>query len=272
MYVSLRGRPASEILDAATTNFAFLVPRDAEQPPPDAPRWPELARITTGTEAAALARQLRRPAAAPTGNPTVDFELTWRAARLAFGAATLAPDWDTQSAWIRWGLVWSLEAMATEAERRGDQRGLEGLAWLMANVGQYALLSPSAADRAQAGDATYRLASLILARDSAHAAAHNALGRVHTEVMRLSTPTRLMARMFMGSDFVSRASWAAAEHHLNEAVRLDPGMVQFRVDLAQFYALRGNGDRARLERRELERVPDRHPIDAWLRRGLASQR
>lgn len=278
LYVEMEG-PS----DAASV-LAILAPDVEPGEPPELPPWDRLAAVGDRAAAADLAswmrgvdRQLGGTAGelgdrdvepegvdAEPGVPTHPFERRWRAARLALGLGIMAEDWEARSRWHRWGILWSLEALALEPPALAPGAGTEGLFWLAAHVGRYALHSPSDPERARAADAAFRLAQRILERDPDHAGAHNVLGRSHLEVRRLPVATRLLARAFMGREFVSRTSWDGARHHLARAVELDPGLAYFRLDLALYHRARGNGERFQGEVEALLALPRRHPIDPWL--------
>lgn len=276
LYLELQGAEGAEAV------LALLVPDDGVLAPPALPSWDELGALRSGTGAEALAAGIR--GWKDEGHdPHHRFERRWRAARLALGLGIMAEEWEAQARWYGWGILWSLETMASEArlreqdgQRTGldtgrDVDGMEGLFWLAALVGRYALDSPSDPERGRAGDAAFRLASYILERDPDHAGAHNVLGRSHLEVRRLSLPMRILARAFMGGDFVSRTSWEDARRHLTRAVELDPDLIYFRLDLALYHRARGDVERFRREVDTLLQHPRRHPIDGWIQeqvRGL----
>lgn len=134
-------------------------------------------------------------------------------------------------------------------------------------------LAAAAGRRARQDDALYsaRLAvevyeqtSAILAADSMHAGAHHALGMLHAEVTRAPKLVRFVAGRVLRIDVAKRASVREAERHLRRAVELDPTMILYAVDLAEFYHRRGSEDEATALVSRLRTLRPRHPIDALI--------
>ncbi len=282
LYRQLQGVEGPDGVAAVEAILRILVPDDAGRPAPSAPAWGSLGAPMEAREAARLAANMRSAAGgtggrgsgaasgANPGDPSLRFEGRWRAARLALGLGMTARTREAKAHWHRWGILWALEAVAAEAEqpgsggaRRGE--GTEGLYWLVANLGRYGLTYPGLVEQGRAGLLAYRLAEQILTLDPDHAGAHNVMGRAYLELRRQNLLTRTLARGFVGGAFVTRASWEGAEHHLRRAVELDPGMLYFHLDLVQLHGARGDRRAARQARDALERRPDRHPIDGWIR-------
>jgi tetratricopeptide (TPR) repeat protein len=191
-----------------------------------------------------------------------DYQARWKAARAAVSVGLLQPTEDEQNAWYRRGIVHGREAA------RLEPAGVEGLYWLAANQGRLAI---QVWPRAQAAGAleVYRLARRLLTIDSLHAGAHNALGKIAYEVMRLSVLERLLARTLVGNEALAGASWEAAERHLKKAVEIDPEMPLFHLDLGRTYL---DTDRLDLAGRHLMlalELPARHPGDALYKQEAA---
>lgn len=100
-------------------------------------------------------------------------------------------------------------------------------------------------ERARLGVAVDSAARALLAQDSLHAGAHNALGRLYFEVASLSWVERVFARRWMGGELVARSTWTAAENHLRRAVELQPERNLYQVDLGALYVKRDRLEEAR---------------------------
>jgi tetratricopeptide (TPR) repeat protein len=191
-----------------------------------------------------------------------DYQARWKAARAAVSVGLLQPSEEEQNRWYRRGIVHGSAAVRLQPD------GVEGLYWLAANQGRLAI---QVAPRAQADGAleVYRLANRLLSIDSLHAGAHNALGKIAYEVMRLTWIERLLAKALVGNEALASASWEAAERHLRKAVELDPETPMFHLDLGRTYLYT---DRFELAERELELaldLPYRHPGDALYKQEAA---
>jgi tetratricopeptide (TPR) repeat protein len=200
-----------------------------------------------------------------------DYEARWKASRAAVSIGLLQPTEEEQNAWYRVGMTHGAEAVRIRPD------GLDGLYWLCANQGRLAIqLSPRAS--AAAALEVYHRARRLLELDSLHAGAHNALGKIGFEVMKLSVLERLLARALVGNEALGSASWENTERHQRLAVKLDPEMPLYRLDLGRTLLHTG---RYELAERELETaiaLPDRHPGDALYKQeaeralGFARQR
>src|SRR5262245_41809544 len=91
---------------------------------------------------------------------------------------------------------------------------------------------------ARLGREVYEQAMAILAVDSTHGGAHHALGMLHAEVLRVPTLLRVVAGRTI-TNGLPRANEKEAERHLRRAVDLEPTMMIYLVDLANFYVRRG---------------------------------
>ena len=192
-----------------------------------------------------------------------DYEARWKAARAAVSIGLLRPTEDEQNAWYRVGIEHG------EAALRIRPDGVDALYWLCASQGRLAIqLSPRAS--AAAALEVYERAHRLLALDSLHAGAHNALGKIGFEVMKLSRLERLLARALVGNEALERASWEETETHQRLAVELDPEAPLYRLDLGRTYLHTG---RYELAERELElalALPARHPGDALYKQEAAA--
>jgi tetratricopeptide (TPR) repeat protein len=86
-------------------------------------------------------------------------------------------------------------------------------------------------------------AERALALDPNYAWAHHILGRWHHEVAELGTTARLFVKLFYGG--LPDASAAAAVHHLERAVALEPGQLKHHLELGFALVAAGQPDRAR---------------------------
>lgn len=169
-----------------------------------------------------------------------------------------ATDADSARAWLRRSIAHG------SAAQEIDPTDAAGRYVTLAAKGRLALVEGSRA-RARLGVEVEREALALLAEDSLHAGAHNALGRVYLEVARLSRVERVFARAIMGST-VGRARWDAAEAHLRRAVALQPERNFHHVDLGALLVARGRRDEARAVLDEALRVPLEIPAQEGFRR------
>jgi tetratricopeptide (TPR) repeat protein len=185
------------------------------------------------------------------------YEALWRAASytLAIGVtAEEIPNGRPPIAWYRMA-----EGYAQRGKVEAPER-VEARYWEVAALGRQALTAGPA--QASALAERIRAGSLeILARDPDHPGAHNALGRLHLEIMSLSGMSRVLGRAFTGAAILGEASWPLAETHLRRAVELDPGMAMYRLDLARMLARRGERARAREELQRIVREAEGRPHD-----------
>jgi tetratricopeptide (TPR) repeat protein len=188
-----------------------------------------------------------------------DYEARWKAARAAASIGLLQATEDEQNRWYRIGMREGAEAVRLRPD------GIDGLYWLTANQGRLAIqLSPRAS--ADAALEVYERARRILELDSLHAGAHNALGKIGFEVMRLSAVERFLARTLVGNEPIRRASWEDTEMHQKRALELDPENPLFHMDLGRTYLQTGRYELAEQELAAAIALPDRHPGDALYKR------
>jgi len=168
------------------------------------------------------------------------------------------------------GMLTSHEEAALRWYRNGEEHARSALAidgsgvparyWKAVALGRRAELQ-GVRTRARVATEIRDEAEWILSRDSLHAGAHHLLGTWHAEAGGLRGVTRFLARHLLGADDLGEASWPLAIHHLQEAVRLEPDALFFRLDLARAYAERGRREEARFQLRELLAEPPLEPID-----------
>ncbi len=102
-------------------------------------------------------------------------------------------------------------------------------------------------DRIGAAERLYVEASALLERDPDHAGAHHLLGRLHAAVMRTGGTTRFLAKLLLGGDLLSSASWRRAIDHLSAAERGSPCFPEHHFELARALVETGRYDEARAE-------------------------
>jgi tetratricopeptide (TPR) repeat protein len=189
----------------------------------------------------------------------------WRCASVAVGLGVVAeaasPAAD-DSGWYERAERCAEAAMGIQPE------GVEGRYWAVAVLGRKAL----SAGRREAGGLADRIregALGVLEDDPDHAGAHNALGRLHFEVMALSGVTRFLGRTFLRGRALAEASWEEAEHHLRRAVELEPRMALYRLDLGRYLAHVGREEDARREFRAAANGTPLNPADRVFREEAA---
>ena len=93
--------------------------------------------------------------------------------------------------------------------------------------------------RAQAMDA--------LKIDPNHPGALHVMGMWNAEVMRLSGPTRWLAKNVLGGQVFGSANWKNAVQYMEKAVSVDPNRITHRIDLAEIYRDVNDKTRARAQ-------------------------
>ena len=191
-----------------------------------------------------------------------DYQARWQAARAALSAGLLLETEEEQNPRFRRGIAHGEAATALDPE------GVEGIYWLLANTGRLAFTLPPRAT-ADAAQEIYLLSHRILALDSLHAGAWNALGKLNFEVMRLSAFERFLARLFLGNDALRLTSWENALAYNARAVELDPTDPSFRLDLGVVHLFRERYEEAARELQLALDLPLRHPGDVLYQREAA---
>jgi tetratricopeptide (TPR) repeat protein len=164
----------------------------------------------------------------------------------------------------------STDRYVTEAIRQGRiavarlPDDAEAHYWLAAALGRRAIRRGGIRPALEC----YREARHALALDSLHAGAHAIVARFNEEVSGFPWSLRLLLATATGIGDIRRASVALAEREYRTAVRLDPGSLQYRNDLGRFLANAGRIPEAEEQWRIARTLPDRAPVDDWLRRDL----
>jgi len=126
-------------------------------------------------------------------------------------------------------------------------------------------------DRARFADAIRSEALAALQADPQHPGALHALGMWHAELMRVNGMSRKFALWFLGADLFESANWDDAQQLLEDAVRLDPGRIIHRLNLAGIYADRGDKTRARQMYASIASFPLVDPNDDLYKRQAAER-
>jgi tetratricopeptide (TPR) repeat protein len=181
----------------------------------------------------------------------------WRAARAAVVRGIEEEGTRPQNRWLDPAIDYAERAVAV---RPG---GLDGLYWRGVAAGRRAM-NAGARYAVELAQIVYDDGHAILAVDSLHGGAHNMLGKLNYEVMRLSRLQRAIARLFLGNEALRDTSWENAEHHLRKAVEQRPELVMFQFDLGQLYRERGRRDEALAAFSRAVELPAVHPTDRSL--------
>jgi tetratricopeptide (TPR) repeat protein len=187
-----------------------------------------------------------------------NYDARWRAARSAVATGLMSDPRD-RGRWFKNGVAHGEQAIALRPN------GVDGLYWTLANKGREALeLSPVA--RVGAAGDIYELANRVLAIDPLHAGAHDALGKISYEVMRLSSVERFLTRSVLRKDAFRQASWQKAEAEMKRAVELDPTWNMLHLDLGRTYLYQGKWDLAVQELERAIALPLRNAGEAFFKR------
>ena len=189
--------------------------------------------------------------------------LEWRAARALIAIGMLQPEGKDRRSWYDDALVHARRAWSLAPDN------IEARYWLAAAAGRRTYRSDPVYS-ARLGREVYEQAMAILAVDSTHAGAHHALGMLHAEVLRVPTVLRVVAGRTI-TNGLPRANEKEAERHLRRAVELEPTMMIYLVDLANFYVRRGRAREAEDLARRIATTPSRHPMDDKLRATFAAE-
>ena len=187
--------------------------------------------------------------------------LEWRATRALIAMGMLRPDGKERRALYDDALVHARRAWSLAPDN------IDARYWLAAAAGRRTHRTDPIYS-ARLGREVYEQAMAILAVDSMHAGAHHALGMLHAEVLRVPAMLRIVAGRTI-TNGLPRANEKEAELHLRRAVELEPTMMIYLVDLANFYVRRGRAREAEDLAQRIAVVPARHPMDDKLRASFA---
>jgi tetratricopeptide (TPR) repeat protein len=194
-----------------------------------------------------------------------DEEARWRAARAALALGLLEDDPGRRLQWLRVADQHGDSALAL------DPNDTDALAWSAAVTGRLALAARGAREKVRLGQEVWDLTHRLLAIDPDDALAHDVLGKLNLEILKLSGLQRFMARVFLGSDPIKRASWEDAERHLRAAIASDPTVVLFYLDMGEMYRHQERREEAIAAYRAGLAVPDLYPPDEKFKRDLRTR-
>jgi len=185
----------------------------------------------------------------------------WRAARAALILGVLETDEDRELAWLE-----AADGHATSA-LQADSAGIDGLFWSASAKGRLAL-QYGVRGAARLTQEMWDLTHEILAIDSLHPGAHNLLGKLNYEVMRLSGWQRTLGKLVLRTDPLREASWEKARYHHELAVQQDSTTILFLLDLAQTYQHDGDEAKAIETFGRALALPEAYPVDAEFKRRI----
>ena len=169
-----------------------------------------------------------------------NYELLWKAARDAVDIGEHAESKDTRTQMYKNAELYARRAVEVNP---GDA---EGHFHLARSLGRAALaLGPR--DRIKYATDVRSHALEALKLDPKHPGALHVMGMWNAEVMRLSGPTRWIAKNILGGKVFNSASWREAVRYMQEAVANEPERVVHHADLAEIYRDTGDAARARAE-------------------------
>ena len=167
-----------------------------------------------------------------------------KASRDAVDVGEFEGNKDTRTALFTKGEQYARRAIAVDAQ------GAEGHFQLARALGRRALtLGPR--DRVKYATEVRANALDALKADPKHPGALHVMGMWNAEVMRLSGPTRWIAKNILGGQVFGSASWDNAVRYMEQAVAVEPARITHHIDLAEIY--RDTNDKARA-REELQKV------------------
>ncbi len=162
-----------------------------------------------------------------------NYEALWKASRSEVDLAEAAGARSTNNRLL------DAAQMHAEAAIRLRPGGAEGHFALARALGVRALAA-GVRDRVRLADAIRSEALAALQADPEHSGALHVLGMWHATLMRVNGVSRRFAKSFLGADLFESASWDEAQLLLEDAVRIDPGRILHRLELAGIYADRGD--------------------------------
>jgi len=178
------------------------------------------------------AGDLARSIAVSDGDASPTAALDWRAARTFIALGMLDDDDARRRVFYDSALFRARRALSSEPT------SLDARYWLAAAAGRRASRREPLYS-ARLVREVYEQATAILAVDSSHAGAHHALGRLHSELLRVPAAVRFVLAHTGNGDALRQASATEAEFHLRRAVELDPSVSIYLADLGEFYVKNG---------------------------------
>lgn len=216
------------------------------------------------TEALPHFIQAAESAAADAAPDSLLFNALWKASRTEVDLAEVMPKGRAMDS-----LLTAAQEHA-EAAIRTRPTSAEGHFALARALGRRAL-SVGTMDRIRYSKLVRSEAVEALKYDSTHAGALHVLAMWNAEIMRVNGFARMFAKAFLGAHVFRLASWDEAQRLLEEAVRVDPGRIVHRLDLAGIYADRGETQKAREQYEWIAAAPVVEPNDDLYKRQAADR-
>jgi len=192
-----------------------------------------------------------------------DPRVRWRAARAAIAMGMMRADGPERR------LLYDRALAHARAGAKLAPNDVQARYWVAAAAGRRAHRDDPVLSARLALE-VYDHASAILATDSTHAGAHHALGMLHAEVLRAPRLIRMIAGRVLRMDVANRANPREAERHLRRAVELEPTVLLYMADLAEFYARTRRHLEARTVAKRIGAVQSRHPMDYHIRQAFSA--
>lgn len=193
----------------------------------------------------------------------VNFEAHWKASRSEVDLAEGAGRSTSKR------LLDAAEQHAQAAVRLHPERA-DGHAAL-ARALRHRALGAGFRERGRLADAIHDEAVAALQAEPQHPGAMHALGLWHADLMRLNGMSRRFAMWFLGADLFESANWDDAQQLLEDAVRVEPGRIVHRLELAGIYGDRGDKSRAREIYISIASAPLVDPNDDLYKRRAADR-
>ncbi len=169
-----------------------------------------------------------------------NYDALWNAARAAVELGEFNPSEQERSS------LYTTAADRAKLATQVNPGGADGHFALALALGRQAL-TLGARDRIRYAGTIHDEAMTCLKIEPKHAGCLHVMGEWNAEIMRLSGLTRMIARNFLGGKIFGEASWANAEHYLEDAVASEPRRIVHRLDLGRVYADMGLKAQARTE-------------------------
>lgn len=171
-----------------------------------------------------------------------------RAARNAVDVGENTESKDKRSELYRKGELYARRAV------EANPQDADGHFYLARALGRAALaLGPR--DRIKYATDVRAHALEALKLDPKHPGALHVMGMWNAEVMRLSGPTRWIARNVLGGQVFGSASWENAVRYMEQSVASEPERIAHHIDLAKIYLDVNDKARARAEFETVVRLP-----------------
>lgn len=227
--------------------------------------------VAEHVSAGVAAREARDPAGAlrhfqaALTQDSMNYQANWEATLALIDLGKATPD-EVKSASRD-----SLYALAEVYARRAvaaNPNDAEGH-FVLANAVGRASLTKSKKERINRAAEIRNEALRAIQLNPRHDGAYHVLGRWNAEIMRLSGPTRFLAKNFLGADIFNQASWDGAVSNMEKAVELNPRRIYHRLDLAEVYVDRGRYSDARTQLQRVALLPVADALDPTYKQQAA---